>query len=623
VPYRNLLTVVLTLLLVPPRAGAAPVQGQWPTAEQLQNSPQKLSWLPGTDSVTFTMYGAPADLPSLKALAECMRSESLGNGFDPGPGPFPANRPAFDYLRRLRWPLVSYAQTADHQVKDGNAALTDEQHAMLQELESRGLFVATQLGEWGYYFHNLSHDESWWRAVYGDQFRHRQASLKPPDFAGYDRLPVSRQECYAVLEDYFRTRQQAMRGWNLSVTGHSHYEAYAGQWGARAIGLEVGENIAFTQSKIAFARGAARRTGKPWSVQVSPWFAGACTTAGPLSRDTQGNARGLDAGHSLSFYSRMWRHAWFAGAAMVTPENSHAIFFSPGERPCKLTDHARRASEVFRFIRQRDRGIPYTPIAIVLDQYAGYNGYRAKPWGILEPTLGDRQIETLLEDQLFPQSDHIHERPFPDNPEASYLRPTPYGELFDVQLSDAPADVLASYEVLILAGDHQFSSQFGAALGQAVAGGVRLLCGADHAAAFGGERWEELRGSGAVEVLAAARHGPHGNPTVISSERLAQLRDEHMPVRISGDAIGFQVNRLPHGWAIELMHNDGVVKFPDRPAHIDTTAVARVRLQPRSASQRLRDWETGAPLAPPGAAAQVEVLPGGLRYVEVAEDGPM
>ena len=110
----------------------------------------------------------------------------------------------------------------------------------------------------------------------------------------------------------------------LSVTGHSHYEAYAGEWGARCIGLEVGENIAFTQSKIAFARGASRRWLRPWSSQVSPWFAGSCTTRGPLRLEGK-YARGLDAGHSLSFYVRLWLHSWFAGAAMVTPEKASLI----------------------------------------------------------------------------------------------------------------------------------------------------------------------------------------------------------------------------------------------------------------------------------------------------------
>src|SRR4029078_5942226 len=124
----------------------------------------------------------------------------------------------------------------------------------------------------------------------------------------------------------------------ISVTGHSHYEAYAAAWGARCIGLELGENIAFTQSKMAFARAASREWSKPWSVQVSPWFHGACTTSGQL-RGTGGDARGLDAGHSLRFYTRMWLHAWFVGSAMVTPENSIAIFFNKPESPWSLTAH--------------------------------------------------------------------------------------------------------------------------------------------------------------------------------------------------------------------------------------------------------------------------------------------
>jgi len=47
----------------------------------------------------------------------------------------------------------------------------------------------------------------------------------------------------------------------------------------------VGENIAFTQSKIAFARGASRQWQRPWSLQVSPWLAGSCTTSGPLRKE--------------------------------------------------------------------------------------------------------------------------------------------------------------------------------------------------------------------------------------------------------------------------------------------------------------------------------------------------
>ena len=34
-------------------------------------------------------------------------------------------------------------------------------------LDRAGVFSAIQLGEWGYYFHNLANNESWWREVFG------------------------------------------------------------------------------------------------------------------------------------------------------------------------------------------------------------------------------------------------------------------------------------------------------------------------------------------------------------------------------------------------------------------------------------------------------------------------
>ncbi|OQC03248.1 MAG: hypothetical protein BWX80_02878 [Candidatus Hydrogenedentes bacterium ADurb.Bin101] len=125
-------------------------------------------------------------------------------------------------------------------------------------MERAGVFSAVQLGEWGYYFHNRSHDEYWWRDVFGKDFDAYKHLMKQKDLAGYDRRPETKRECYEVLKDYFTSKSGDMLDRVMSVTGHSHYEAYAGEWGARCIGLELGENIAFTQSKLAFARGASR-----------------------------------------------------------------------------------------------------------------------------------------------------------------------------------------------------------------------------------------------------------------------------------------------------------------------------------------------------------------------------
>ena len=572
--------------------------------------------LPHHPEFVFSLYGAPGEVESLRQLMTVMRDQHVGNGFDPGPGLQSAAAPLFQMLADAGWPAMCYPGCADMQIDGGRCILGPAHAAALASMDRAGVFAAVQLGEWGYYFHNLSPRESWWHDVYGADFPAFQHLMKPQGLAGYDHLPANRQEAYDAVRTYFTHRQRDLLGRVISVTGHSHYEAYAGEWGAACIGLEVGENIAFTQSKFAFARGASRQWSKPWSVQVSPWFAGACTSNGPLRREG-GGARGLDAGHSLSLYERMWLHGWFAGAAMVTPENSISSFFTEAAAPWTLTTHGRRAAEAFAFMRRHDRGVPYTPVAVVLDHLAGYNGYMDKPWGILPPTPGDRATRDLFDEQLFPGADHIH-RPAPaDNPEASYLRPTPHGEIFDVQLSSADAALLAAYPVLLLAGDLAFPEEFVAKLEQSLRAGHRVLLTPAHQAALG-PRYARLAAYPGLERLAAETNPATGRPAAVAPARLAALSRELLPVRVAGDPIQFAVNRLTNGWVVELVNNRGVTKRPGDPAEINPSAVARVVLEPGFPPHSVREWRSGRVLAP-AEPLRFEVGPGQTIFVEFTE----
>ena len=568
--------------------------------------------LPGTTNFVFTLYGVPGEVGALKRIVRVMREQALGNGFDPGPTPRPSTKPVYDYLAEVGWPVVCYPGCADMQIQGGNCVMKAEDEVALEAMDRAGLFTAVQLGEWGYYLHNLSPNERWWRDVYGAEFEKMRHLMKPPGLAGYTRRPSGKRECYEIVKDYFTSRQRDMLGRIISVTGHSHYEAYAGEWGSRCIGLEVGENIAFTQSKLAFARGASRQWKRPWSVQVSPWFSGACTTSGPL-RKQPGGARGLDAGHSLSFYERMWLHGWFAGAAMVTPENSMAIFFENEAAPETLNEHGRKASETFRFMTSHDRGIPYAPVAVVLDHLAGYNGYMDKPWGILEPTPGDREARDLFDHQLFPGSDHIHRRPDPANPEASYLVPTPFGESFDVQLTSASEDVLAGYPVLLLAGDIEFDEPTLRKFETAAGRGCRMLLSEAHRAALG-DRFARLARFPTTEVLTRSTNVATGRPAAIPDGRLRELAREFLPVSVAGDPVQYQINRTSRGWVVELVNNRGVAKKPHDPAVTDPAAKARVTLVPAFEVKSAREWKSGLALS--GPPWSVEIGPGNTAFVE-------
>lgn len=608
-----LLQGVILLVLSAAPVFAAP--GALATYRQLATGLQQVRLLPGQGEFVFTLYGTPGDLAQLRQLVGVLQEKELANGFDPGPAAGASSKPLFDYLATVGWPIVAYPGCADMQIKGGRCVLGPEDQAALGALDQAGVFNAVQLGEWGYYFHNLSPNERWWRDVYGQNFEVMKHLMKPAGLAGYDTRPTSRQQCYEILKEYFTSRSRDLLDRIMSVTGHSHYEAYAGEWGARCIGLELGENIAFTQSKLAFARGASKQWQKPWSVQVSPWFHGACTTSGPL-RGRAGEARGLDAGHSLSFYERMWLHAWFAGAAMVTPENSLAIFFEQPSPPWTLTSHGQKAAQVFQFMRSHERGVPYTPVAILLDRYAGYNGYMGKPWGILEPTAGDLELRDLFDQQLFPGGDHIHGKGDPLNPEATYLRPTPYGEIFDVLLTGASSDLLSSYPVVLLAGDIDFDDQLVGDLAVALTKGTTVLMGARHRQALD-RRWGQLAGRGRVEFLEPWRNPVTGRPAALSSERLRQMVQETLPIEVSGDPIQFQVNRTASGWVVELINNAGVIKRPDRPAIVDPHKIARVTVRPKIASSQAREWRSGRTHTRP-AVLTIEVAPGGTEFVEFA-----
>ena len=585
----------------------------FPAFQALTNGAQQVRLLPGQREFVFSMYGAPGELESLRQLVAVMREQKLGNGFDPGPAPNPNTKPLFDYLATVGWPVICYPGCADMQIKGGRCVLGRENEAALAATDRAGIFTAVQLGEWGYYFHNLAPNESWWRDVYGKDFDEFKHLMKPSGLAGYDRRPTTRRECYEVLKDYFTSRNRDLLGRVISVTGHSHYEAYAAEWGVRCIGLEVGENIAFTQSKLAFARGASRQWQKPWSVQVSPWFHGACTTSGPLRKEGK-DWRGLDAGHSLSFYERAWLHGWFAGAAMVTPENSMAIFFEKAEAPWTLTSHGRKAAEVFQFMQTHNRGVPYTPVAVVLDHLAGYNGYMDKPWGILKPTEGDREVRDLFDHQLFPGSDHIHAKPDPANPEASYLRPTPYGEIFDVLLTSVPPEILPSYPVILLAADIEFDDAFLGELEKALRRGSRVLISPRHREALGKD-FERLSRQGDVEVLEPWANPATDRPAAISNERLMKLSKQYLPIEVNGDAVQYAINRTPNGWLVELINNRGMVKKPDQPAVVDARAIAHVRLKAKVQCETVSELRSNRVHNKP-EILEIEVGPGAVELVE-------
>ncbi|MCX6928737.1 MAG: hypothetical protein NT154_36820 [Verrucomicrobia bacterium] len=414
----------------------------------------RVQYVTNRSNTLVTMYSSGGEtLAEYQNVVRAMQTtvpKGLGNAFDPGPaigGTYQA--PLYQYLASHGHPSIAWSEP----FRTGAITLDDQN--LLKILDSAGLFTSVQFGEWGYHFHVFK--------PYGP-------------YDGYPQPMTNRVQCFNALRAAYQDQNaNYRRGWANSVTGHSHYECYAAEWGCRMGGIEVGENIAFSQSKIAFTRGASRQWDVPWSLQLSPWWNGYCTRWNTP-----------DYGHSLSLYQRMLLHGWFAGAAWLTPENSFNIEFNGGSATNGVNAWGAALARMYAFMQAHDRGTPYTPIAIVLDHYAGYNGYAHKAWGTLPFTAGDTEIDDLFVSQLFPGSDFIHYDPFPENREKGYLRETPYGEMFDVLLSSAAAQKLSAYPVIIVAGDMTFDAQWVGVLQQAVQHGSQLLMQPRHRTALAG-----------------------------------------------------------------------------------------------------------------------------------------
>jgi hypothetical protein len=258
--------------------------------------------------------------------------------------------------------------------------------------------------------------------------------------------------------------------------------------------------------------------------------------------------------------------------------------------------------------------VPYTPVAILLDHLAGYNGYMDKPWGILEPTAGDREVRDLFDHQLFPGADHIHGKPDRENPEAAYLGPTPFGESFDVLLTSVAPGILPAYPVILLVGDIEFSDATVARLEEALRHGSTVLLSERHLDALG-ERFKLLAKRGRLEVLKPWANPATGRLAAISEERLSRLAHELLPLEVSGDAIQYQINRTHSGWVVELVNNLGVTKKPAEPVVIDPQAKARVTLKPKMRFTSAHEWRSKV-VHERAKEIVVEVGPGQTEFVE-------
>lgn len=216
------------------------------------------------------------------------------------------------------------------------------------------------------------------------------------------------------------------------------------------IGAETAQALPNAQIYYSFIRGAGKQYGVPWFGNVSVFNRwGWKAYPKEYDADPLKKGPGPDKGTSLALMKKLMYEQIFYNSVAVGFESScywNGDQLSPVGRI--------QQGAVDWSARHGDPGVMHVPVALMVDFYSGwsfprhlYSGQVYKVWGALPYEAGDYLTDGVL-DMLYPGYQ-----------DASYFRDergfnvdTPYGDIADCLLSDAPAWLLRQYAVLVLAG---------------------------------------------------------------------------------------------------------------------------------------------------------------------------
>ena len=222
-------------------------------------------------------------------------------------------------------------------------------------------------------------------------------------------------------------------------TSSTSFAHALGEWGVRSIGMETAAVQPMTAMRLAFNRGAARQYGGNVFYYHAPNFGDSATIftkqlsyAGP---DNFFHSRyGATMGPSLSWYRKSYYLYYMSGASAIYLEQGFDQFFKPGpgEHPFQLNPVGRITREFVQFAEKHpDPGIPYTPIAFLLDPAHGWEmtDYPQWPFGVSQINRSDRALRELFGAAYYPGPVREGE---PASGERQAFVPGIFGNIFDV-----------------------------------------------------------------------------------------------------------------------------------------------------------------------------------------------
>ena len=469
-------------------------------------------------------------------------------------------------------PLFSYMVTKrDASALMGPIDLDHEQYAQWKRAHPN-FFSFRMLSEWGV---DLTH------------LRERAARIADPS----RREAFLREWCTPVADRYAqmdRARRYVERLIDLHYGDRDAFTAMrsffaldhvAAAWGAKALMVETTNTTGPKMDKEyrwavsgLFARGASRQFGIPWGWYVAVYFNGLRQDGSWMNNSTpsytqRSATKFPEAGVSASLFNRICHYAYLTGAGAVEVESWLSHLLEPDETGrLSLSPRGRLFSAFHDFTRRHpDRGIPYTPVAVLVPFAQGYPATGGKSWAAFDYLPGDYALDAVF----FTLQRGFGRPAAMRRGEETCLHNSPYPVMCDVLSPDSPQDpetffaALTNYPVAILAGEYR-DRRFEPLLKRYEEAGGRLL-------RIGPDTLPPFEGNLPADIFSGRRTFPS------LDSFFAGVRDEFFPVKVKGDVL-WGLNKTEKGWWVWCLNNKGVTKFADAFEEIDERAAAHVRV---------------------------------------------
>ena len=225
------------------------------------------------------------------------------------------------------------------------------------------------------------------------------------------------------------------------------------------IGAETAQALPNSQIYYSFIRGAGKQYGVPWFGNVSVfnrWGWKAYPQGEPATTPESRNKGTPTGGASLALMKKLMYAQIFYNSSIFGFESScywSGKYTKDGKT--ELSPVGKIQRDAVRWCEENGApGIQHTPVAVMVDFYSGwsfprhlYTGRIYNVWGSLPYELGDYLTDGVF-DLLYPgyqDASYFHD-------ERGFNTSTPYGDVADGLLSDAPLWVLRQYPLLVLGG---------------------------------------------------------------------------------------------------------------------------------------------------------------------------